>query len=106
MGFNRFFNKVTNGANKFFGKGGTAGTILGKVSSGLKTVGNIADKVVSNPIVQAGGNALGAYVGDPMLGSQISTGAKLLSNATHHGNNVLERAQNIQKSISAGPQFA
>jgi hypothetical protein len=124
MGFGKLFNKIKSGTNKFFSKGGEGSKILGKVSSGFSQVGNIADQVASSPIVQSGANAVGAYLGDPSLGSQIAKGANLLSNVTHQGaqltnqsnyagqnlnqikNNVLERAQNIQKTVNAGPQFA
>ena len=125
MGFGKFFNKVQSGATKFFGKVQNDGSkILGKVSSGLGQVANIADQVANNKLVQSGVNVLGSYVGDPSLGSQIARGANLINNVAHQGsqltnqsnyagqnlgqikNNVLERAQNIQKAINPGPSFA
>jgi len=124
MGLGKFFNKIKSGGAKFFSKTGEGAKILSKVSQGLGTVGHLAEQAVSSPIVQAGANALGAYVGDPNLGKQMSQGAKFIGNLAHQGsqltnqanyagndlnqikNNVLERAQNIQKTVNAGPQFA
>jgi hypothetical protein len=123
MGLGKFFNKVKSGATKFFSKNGEGSKILGKVSSGFNQVGNIASRVASSPIVQAGANALGSYIGDPTLGSQISSGAKLVNNVSKQGSqltnqsnyagqnlnqiqsNILERAKNIQKTVNDGPQF-
>jgi hypothetical protein len=123
MGFGKFFNKVKSGATKFFSKNGEGSKILGKVSAGFRQVGHLADQVGSSPIVQAIGTAVGSSTGDPTLGSQITNGAKLVSNISKQGqqltnksnyagqdlnqiqSNILERAKNIQSTVNAGPQF-
>ena len=110
MGIGRFFNKVKNGANKFFGKHGEGANILGKVTSGLGSVAKMAGNIASNPLIAATlGPEVNVLAGG--IGAVAGAGHDLTNIKNYRGNsnqvsqNILERAQNVQDMAKNHPAF-
>ena len=98
-----FFQKtVAPATSNFFSKGGAGEQILGGISKGLGTVGGIASKVLSNPLVKGGISLIA-----PELSAPLAMGSALLNNASkltdintykgNVGNNMLEIAKQVPK---------
>ena len=89
----RFFNKQTKPlARNFFRKGGGIEDLsrgLRQSSNVLKEVGSGVSKVSKNPLVLAGGTALGTYMGNPLLGVQLAGGGSMVGSGLEGAGEVL-----------------
>jgi len=98
-----FFQKtVAPAASNFFSKGGAGEQILGGISKGLGAVGNVASKVLSNPLVKGGISFLAPELSVPLtMGSALLNNASKLTDINTYkgnvGNNMLEIAKQIPK---------
>lgn len=101
-----FFNKtVAPSASSFFSKGGSGEKILGGISQGLGAVGNVASKVLNNPISRGAISVLAPELSAPIaFGSALlNNGSKLTDINTYKGSpvkvgsNMLEIAKQIPK---------
>lgn len=99
----KFFNKIGHGATKFFNKvGHDAPKILNKISVGARKVANTIDKVASNPIVQAAGNAYAPGAGTALAAaSQDAHNISSLTNKNNYAGGVNTVSQNILEKTRA-----
>lgn len=116
-----FFKKdIDKPVGSFFKKGGEGQKILGGISRGLSTTGNIANRVANSPLVQAG---LTAYAPElapfiQPLSGLAGKGFSLAGEATNIknyrgqsapqvGRNILERAKQLNEIAkqAKGMQF-
>ena len=96
-----FFKKdVAKPVGNFFKKGGAGQQVLRGISTGLGSVGNVATKLATNPLVVAGLTAtapeLLPALGGLALGGQL---AKQGSQATDIKNYRGQNVQQIQRNI-------
>lgn len=112
-----FFNKsVAAPVGNFFKKGGMGEQVLGGISQGLGTVGNIASQLASNPLVTAGITALAPELLPALpalaLGGKLAQQGSQATNLNNYSGqdptqiaqNVLERANKAGGTI--GPKFS
>lgn len=101
-----FFNKtVAPAASNFFSKGGAGEQILGGISKGLGAVGNVASKVLSNPIAKGAISLIAPELSAPLqMGSALLNNASKLTDINTYkgspmkiGGNMLEIARQIPK---------
>ena len=89
----RFFNKQAKPlARNFFRKGGGIEDLsrgLRQSSNVLKEVGSGVSKVSQNPLVLAGGTALGTYMGNPLLGVQLAGGGSMVGSGLEATGEIL-----------------
>ena len=96
-----FFKKtVAPAVGNFFKKGGVGEQVLGTVSQGLGTVGDIASKIATNPLVTAGVSALApellpALPALQLAGNLAQQGSQATNLSNYSGQNPSEVSQNI-----------
>tara|TARA_R110000782_G_scaffold27033_2_gene68771 strand:+ start:721 stop:1134 length:414 start_codon:yes stop_codon:yes gene_type:complete len=105
-----FFTKTSDGAKKFFTKGGEGQQILGGFSKGLSEIGKVASSVASNPLTVG----LAGMVAPELLpvvaglglagkvGSQLGNASDISTykgNANTVGANVLERIKAVKSTV-------
>lgn len=95
----RFFTKgVKPLGENFFRKGGG----LDRLSKGLRQSSNVISGIgqgvkslSQSPLVLAGGSVLGSYMGNPLLGAQLSAGGQALGSGLQEGATLLGAGREI-----------